>query len=351
VILPEADAQGAMLVARRILEASEAPFAVEGQGLDVRASIGIALYPDHGEDAETLLRRADIAMYAAKRSGEGCATYSRERDGDGLNSLALTADLRRAMSENGLLVHYQPQVSLKTGQVIGFEALVRWQHPQRGLLSPSDFVSLAERTGLIKRLTDAVLETAFADCRAWRAVGYALPVAVNLSTRNLLDLDFADSITAQLTAHGLSPEWLTLEITEGVLMLDPARALQTLSRLRELGVRLSVDDFGTGYSSLSYLHGMRIDEVKIDKSFITNVVTEESSTAIVRSIIDLGHSLGVDVIAEGVEDAGAWELLRGLGCDAAQGYFVGRPMAFGELIKWLESGQWTPAGRPRAVGA
>jgi EAL domain-containing protein (putative c-di-GMP-specific phosphodiesterase class I) len=351
VILPEADEDGATLVARRILEASEAPFAVEGQGLDVRASIGIALYPDHGEDAETLLRRADIAMYAAKRSGEGCATYSRERDGDGLNSLVLTADLRRAMAENGLLVHYQPQVSFKTGEVTGFEALVRWQHPQRGLLSPSDFISLAERTGLIKRLTDAVLETAFADCRAWRAVGYPLPVAVNLSTRNLLDLDFADSVAALLAKHGLSPEWLTLEITEGVLMLDPVRALQMLSRVRELGVRLSVDDFGTGYSSLSYLHGMRIDEVKIDKSFIAGGVSEESSAAIVRSIIDLGHSLGVEVIAEGVEDAAAWELLRGLGCDGAQGFYVGHPMAFGDLIKWLEAAQWKPPSQTRALGA
>ncbi|MBI4492094.1 MAG: diguanylate cyclase [Chloroflexi bacterium] len=339
VLLPTADAEGALLAARKLLRALEPSFVVEGQSLEVRMSIGIALSPDHGADAETLLRRADIAMYAAKRAQSGYALYTFDQDEHTPSRLALMGELRQAIDQDGLVLHYQPKVNLKTGQVVGVEALVRWPHPQHGLVPPDQFIPLAEHTGLIRPLARWVLDTALRQCQVWRSAGLDLPVAVNLSMRNLHDPQLPDMIAALLAAWAVPPANLELEITESAVMADPTRAMQVLTRLREMGLQIAVDDFGTGYSSLGYLKRLPVDELKIDKSFVLQMAQDENDAAIVRSTIGLGHDLGLAVVAEGVEDQASWNLLASLGCDSVQGYHMSRPLAPDDLQQWL--GGWT----------
>ncbi|HXG20165.1 MAG TPA: EAL domain-containing protein [Methylomirabilota bacterium] len=329
------DATSAVRVATRILNVLEHTFVVDGHTLTVGASIGIALFPEHGEDADTLMRRADIAMYAAKRASSGYAFYEPEQDCHSPDRLLLAGELRQAIESNQVLLYYQPKASFATGRVAHVEALVRWRHPQRGLVLPDQFIPLAEQTGLIRPLCLWVLNEALRQCALWKHEGVGLHVAVNLSMRNLQDPRLPDTIAKLLARWSLEPSWLEVEITESALAADPERALDILTRLSDMGVQILIDDFGTGYSSLAYLKRLPVDEIKIDKSFVLGMAADDNDAAIVRSTIDLGHSLGLKVVAEGVEDQATWDLLASLGCDLAQGYFLSRPLPAPDFTAWL----------------
>jgi diguanylate cyclase (GGDEF)-like protein/PAS domain S-box-containing protein len=336
VLLPDADVTAATTVAAHLLEAMERPFAVEGQHLDVAASMGIAIFPNDGEDPDTLLSRADIALFVAKQARGGFARYAPEQEKQGASRLALMAELRRALhDENQLFLEFQPLVRLRDRSLAGVEALVRWQHPERGLVPPLEFVPFAEKTRLIQPLTRWVLVSALRQCADWHQGGHAIPVSVNISMRDLVDPGFPELIATLLRAAHAQPSWLRLEITESLIMTEPERAINTLSQVRKLGVRLAVDDFGTGYSSLAYLHRLPIQEIKIDKSFVAAMAGEPSRANIVRASVELGHSLHLESVAEGVEDARTWDLLSVLACDMAQGYFISRPMPAEEVLPWL----------------
>jgi diguanylate cyclase (GGDEF)-like protein len=336
VLLPKVvDAEAAVAVARKLRTTLEEPFTIHGLALQMEASIGIALYPDHGGDVQSLLQRADVAMYVAKEHPTGCEVYTRERDGYSPDRLTLLTELRRAIDRGELLLHYQPKANLRTGEILGVEALVRWQHPERGMIPPDEFIPAAQKTGVIGPLTMFVLDEALRQCRTWSLQGLELCVAVNLSTRNLLDLHLPEAVAELLARWEVPARLLELEITESTILADPVRAMQILSRLDEMGVRLSIDDFGTGYSSLAYLKRLPVDELKIDKSFILGMDESENDEVIVRSTIDLGRNLGLRVVAEGVESPQAWSRLAQLGCNVAQGYFLSRPVPAEDLTQWL----------------
>jgi len=342
VLLPEVDAAGAPAVAEKLRVALHQPLTLDGVGIDLDASIGIAVYPDHGGDAAELLQHADVAMYAAKQTHAGFVIYDASVDQHSPRRLALLGGLRRALERDELVLHYQPKADLRSGRVLGVEALVRWQHPEHGLLGPGEFIPLAERTGLIHPLTRWVLDAALRQAAEWRRAGHELSVAVNLSTRSLLDRDFPDQVADRLAAWGVPAGCLMLEVTESAVMADPALALEVLGRLHALGVGLALDDFGTGYSSMAYLKALPVDELKVDRSFVGHMASSNSDAVIVRSTIDLGHNLGLHVVAEGVETRDAWEELKALGCDTAQGYHLGRPMPAADVERWL--GQVVPDG-------
>jgi diguanylate cyclase (GGDEF)-like protein len=343
MVLPGADAAGAQTAAERVLEAVDRPFVLSDQGIDVdvRGSIGIALYPTHGEAADEILRRADVAMYVAKRSSVGCVMYSAEHDHHSPTRLTLAGELRRALEGRtggaGFLLHYQPQFALGSGALTGVEALARWRHAQRGWVPPDEFIALAEGTGLIRQLTDCVLDMALGQCANWREAGLELPVSVNLSMRDLQDSRLPETISGLLTRHALPSRLLRLEVTESVLMADPARAVTVLARLRRLGVEVAIDDFGTGYASLAYLADLPADALKIDRTFVQGLVARPRHAAIVRSTVELAHNLGLRVVAEGVEDRETWDALSALGCDEAQGYLMGRPMPAAAITARLTS--------------
>ena len=333
------DAATGLELAERIAAVLHEDFVIGGVPIFVEASIGVAVYPGHGQTAEALLQAADIAMYAAKRAGTSCEAYEPERDRRAPDQVARLGELRRAIEHDELVLHYQPKVDLRTGQVSGVEALVRWSHPDRGLIPPGEFLPLAEHTGLIVPLTTWVIDTALAQCRAWREAGIDLPVAVNVSERSLLDPRFPDHVAELLASHELSGERLQLELTERSLIGDLRVASGVVEGLHAIGVNISVDDFGTGYSSLSRLRDLPINELKIDRSFVTDLDEGGQGAAIVRSVIDLGHHLGLEVVAEGVETAQTLGELRELGCDAAQGFVLLRPAAAESVTAWLlESG-------------
>ncbi|MDQ1533929.1 MAG: hypothetical protein QOF28_1690, partial [Actinomycetota bacterium] len=337
----------AIALATRLRADVHRPFAYRDLQLEVSATIGVAAAPDHGHDASTLLRRADVAMYSAKNSATGVASYSESLDEDSPRKLVLVGELRSAIDHGGLELHYQPKVEIASGRVIGVEALVRWQHPVQGLVPPDEFVPIAERTGLIGPLTDFVLRTALAQCRRWEERGHHLSVAVNLSARSLLDVDLVEDISRALAVSGVDASKLVLEITETSVMSDASYAMQVLSRLAAMGLTLAIDDFGTGYSSLSYLKRLPVDEVKIDKSFVLNMQDDENDAVIVRSTIDLARNLGLRTVAEGVETASALAALRSMGCDIAQGYFISRPLPSAQLDTWLDAVTPAPAGIAR----
>ena len=305
--------------------------------LETEASIGIALFPEHGDDVDTLLRRADVAMYLAKEANVGIELYAPERDHYSPARLGLLSELRRAIEHGELVLHYQPKASLEDGKVRSVEALVRWQHPERGLLPPVEFVQFAEHTGLMRPLTLYILDHALEQCAAWRAQGIELGLAVNLSARDLCDAELPAEAAALLEKWALDPGVLELEVTESTILADPLRARAVLTRLSELGVRIAIDDFGSGYTSLGYLKRLPIDVLKIDKSFILGMGADESDAVIVRSAIDLGHNLGLEVVAEGVETDTIWDDLAGLGCDVAQGFYLARPMPSESLVGWLHA--------------
>ena len=342
VLLLSIGLEGAILTAQKILKRFLSPFVVDCLSLEVGTSIGIALFPEHGEDANNLMRRADMAMYAAKQENTGFAVYSPQHERHNSSHLILMGDLRHAIERNELFLVYQPKIDLQTRSMIGAEALVRWQHPSRGIIPPDQFIPLSEQGGLIKPLTLWVLDAALMRCRAWRQAGLRLSVAANLSARNLLDPQLSDQIARLLQAHSLEPEWLHLEITESVIMADPARALEILNRLSKMGIRLAIDDFGTGYSSLGYLKKLPVDEIKIDKSFVKEMAVEADDAMIVRSTIDLAHNLGLKVVAEGVENQEILERLITLGCDAVQGYHISRPISPTDLVAWVNHSPWGP---------
>ena len=331
--------EAALELAERVSATLHGEFVLSGVPVFVEASIGVALFPDHGHDAEALLQAADTAMYAAKQAGTHHELHVLERDRRGPERVARLGELRRALADGEIVVHFQPKVDLRSGEVTGAEALVRWEHPERGLMSPMEFLPLAEQTGLITALTTEVLEQALRQCRAWGDDGIDIAVAVNVSERSLLDPAFPDEVDALLARHGVPGNRLQLELTERSLIGDLATAMDTIARLHGLGVRLSVDDFGTGYSSLSRLLDLPLQELKIDRSFVTDIDGEGPGAAIVRSTIDLGHHLGLEVVAEGVETETTLAELRELGCDAVQGYHLLRPQLAADVTAWLRRRQ------------
>ncbi|MFJ4833290.1 putative bifunctional diguanylate cyclase/phosphodiesterase [Streptomyces sp. NPDC088747] len=349
VLLPIADSTtSATRVARNLVAALGSSLDLDGLSLVLEASAGLAVFPDHALDAEGLLRRADVAMYQAKRDRTGVEVYESKRDSNTPDRLGLLGDLRRALDTGDVELHYQPKVRFD-GQVAGLEALVRWVHPERGRVAPDEFIAIAESSGLMPHLTEYVLETALAQVARWRAQGLHVPVAVNVSPRDVHTPGFAGSVAARLARHGVPAGSLQLEITEHVLLEDPQRAADTLAALTGHGVKMSLDDFGTGYSSLVHLRRLPVSELKIDRSFVAKLAVDNEDAAIVRCTIDLAHSLGLLVVAEGVEDDETWERLRDMGCDAVQGWLVAAAMPPEDTTAWLRARGSRGWQRPRAA--
>jgi len=348
VLLPYVDETAALGMARTILRALAAPILLENHLVDVGASIGAAFAPAHGADAATLLRHADVALYVAKRKRGSVAVYDPAKDSHNLPQFGLLSDLRQALTTDGLELYYQPVVDTASGHAVGVEALMRWPHPTQGVIQPDRFISLAEQTDLITPLTGWALKTALLQARTWQETGLDLRVVVNLSMRTLLNARLPATIADLLRRYDIAPAYLTLEVTESALMNDAERAQEMLARLRDLGVRLSIDDFGTGYSSLGYLKQLPVDAVKIDRSFVQDMSVDGETgsvrdTALVRSIIAMAHALDLSVVAEGVETMAAWSLLREMGCEEGQGYYLGRPMRAEHLERWLRAEPWAVA--------
>jgi diguanylate cyclase (GGDEF)-like protein len=329
-------AEAGMAVAARLLLSLEDPFTADAIRLDVRAAWAVALHPEHGDDADILLQRADVALYDAKRDRGSVRLYEPAADDHTPERLVLATELRDGLQADELFLEFQPQVSALSGRVVGLEALVRWQHPRHGLLMPDDFLPVVENTGLVAPLTMTVLDKALAALAGWRAAGHDVTVAVNLSVRHLTDLDLPRKVETLLRGRGIPPSALVLEVTETVIMTDPVKAVAVLNRLRDLGISVAIDDFGTGYSSLAYLRRLQIDELKIDKSFVVDLVHDEGDAVIVRSTIEMGHNLGLRVVAEGVEDDAALAMLRSWRCDVVQGYGISRPLAEAAVRPWLQ---------------
>jgi diguanylate cyclase (GGDEF)-like protein/PAS domain S-box-containing protein len=346
LLIPETDQSAAMLVASRVRSELQRPIEVGGGEFALDVTAGIAMYPLHGEDVSTLLRRSERALEIARAEATGSALYSADHDDDAEDRATVVAELRRGIEQDQLTVHYQPVVNIASGQILGVEALVRWDHPTRGLIAPSQFVPLAEQSSLMGSLTRDVLEKALRQYRRWHEQGYALPVLVNISPRDLRDPSFVPTIEALHEAYRVSPTWLKLEITEGFVVDDPERAIVTLRRMRELGILIAIDDFGTGYSSLAYLGRLPVDAVKIDRSFVAAMRSDPKNAAIVRATIGLAHTLGFGTVAEGVEDDATLALVKEMGSDMAQGYGIARPMTAEALDEWLRTSRWQPRRAP-----
>ena len=328
--------KSAASVANRILQLMEAQFDIEGLTLEITASIGIAIYPDHGADVSALIRRSDVALNNAKQSNNPIVTYSAEIDIFSPRRLALMAELRQAIQDNLLTLNFQPKVKISTGEVIGMEALLRWTHAEYDFIPPDEFIPMAEQSGIIKPLTTWVTNEAIKQAAALIRSGRNILVAVNLSPTCLQDEDIVREVAELLRTHNMPPANLVLEITESAVMHDPEYALGILKQLSKLGVKLSIDDFGTGYSSLAYLKRLPVNELKIDRTFVKDMVHDEDDQVIVRTTVDLSHNLGLSVVAEGAEDQETVDALYKLGCDEVQGYFFARPMPIDELKNWLE---------------
>ena len=334
LLLPGADADHAIRVAQRLLPVLHEPVAISDVMVDAQTNIGIALYPGHGTNPDALLRRAKAAVNRAAPASEGYAFYTGGQEELNTRRLALMADLRRAIERDELLLYFQPKIDVASRRVCGAEALVRWRHPRLGMLSTIEFVTLAEQAGLITQLTGWVLDAAFRQSYDWREAGSNHALSVNLSAHDLRDPKLIDRIRGLFSTWGLSTDAIQFELTESAMISDPDGSLETLARLKKLGARLYIDDFGTGYSSLSYLQKLSVDSVKIDQSFVTQMLTNDGSAVIVRSAIELSHNLGLEVVAEGVESQGTWERLAELGCDVAQGYFMSPPLPADQFRDW-----------------
>jgi diguanylate cyclase (GGDEF)-like protein/PAS domain S-box-containing protein len=334
------------VVIGKMRAALERPVTVEGLEVPAEGSIGIAMFPAHGRDVDTLIRHADAAMYRAKEEKTGYLFYDNSRSESDPARLTLVSELRRALEQRELVLYYQPKAALANGAVESVEALLRWNHPTRGLVGPDEFIPLAQQTGLIKPLTLYVLDEALRQCAAWQRDGLTLGVACNLSVRNLLDADFPTQVKRLLQKREVDPALLELEITESTMLSDPVRTKRVLDKLSAMGVTLSIDDFGTGYSSLSYLSQLPVTELKIDRSFVMNMAESDNDAVIVRSTIDLGRNLGLKVVAEGVENQQAWDELHALGCTLAQGYYLSRPVPAQELTQWLRHRALGHVARP-----
>ncbi len=349
VVSPGGDSQVALKLAHRIADALRDPFELEEMVVDVQASVGIALFPEHGRGVETLLQKADVAMYRAKETRSDVALYDERHDHHSPAKLALTAELRTAVDTEEIVLWYQPELDLRTREVLAVEALVRWNHPRLGVLPPSSFVRMAESTNLIKPLTQRVMEIALLQVADWHALGLDISVAVNISAQVLVDQSFTEQVVTALRRAAVRPERLKLEVTESALMSDPVTARTVLRELEALGVEISIDDFGTGYSSLAYLADLPVSEVKIDRSFVSRMSAGSSEKIIVNSTIDLAHHLQLRAVAEGVEDWSMLPELEALGCDAAQGYAISHPLAGPDATRWLLDFR-TMAGFERAIG-
>jgi diguanylate cyclase (GGDEF)-like protein len=346
LLLPGGGVAEAQRLARAILRALELPMTLQSHVVDVGASIGIAVFPEHGGEGATLLRRADIAMYAAKRNNCGVAVWDEAADQHSSERLSLLGDLRKAVDNDELTLAYQPKVPLRgAGGEHYAEALVRWRHPTRGLVQPIEFIPFAEQTGYIRAITQWVLAHAIAQCAEWRLDGLPMNVSINLSTRDLMDVTLPDRFVALLKRHRCSAQWITLEITESAVLDDPAHAIKNLERLHALGCKLAIDDYGTGYSSLAYLRRLPVHELKIDKSFVIGMATDAGDALIVRSTIELAHNLGLSVVAEGVENDATLDRLRAMGCDMVQGYLLSSAMGVAETAVWMRGSVWTKPAR------
>jgi diguanylate cyclase (GGDEF)-like protein len=345
------DVGAVQIVANRILRAFDEPFMINGMALHIGTSLGIAVHPEQGHTPDVLIQRADVAMYTAKANRTGFEYYSPESDYHSPARLALVDELRSAIEQHELTLHYQPKVNFATNRVVGVEALARWEHPRRGAISPVEFIELAEQSGLINALTFYVLDRALEQMNEWLGKGLDLAVSVNLSLQSLLDLQLPTVVAEMLKKWNVPPANLILEITESCMMSDPTRTMAILNKLNDMGVRLSIDDFGTGYSSLSYLKRLPVTELKIDKSFVMDMLADDSNAVIVRSTIDLGRNLGLAVVAEGVASDEIYETLIGLGCSIAQGFHISRPIPAPEIEAWLKSSAWaeTPAPIPLSL--
>ncbi len=349
VLLPQGGAEAAQAMARLLVAALKKPLQLEGLALQVDVAIGIALYPEHGTDAATLLQHGDVAMYVAKRGRTSIAYYDPQQDLNTVRHLTLRGELQRAVDEDHLVLYYQPKIHAGVQKVAGVEALIRWNHPEHGMVFPDEFIPLAENTGLIRPVTRWVLESAIRQGVAWQEEGSPLSIAVNCSARNLMEDDLPEAIDGLLKKYGLPAERLTLEVTETSLIEDPERALEVATLLTEQGIRISIDDFGTGYSSLNYLKKLPAKELKIDRSFVMNMDQDKGDAMLVLSIIDLAHNLGLQAVAEGVETQAVWERIRALGCDIGQGYYFARPMPVEALNEWLQTSVWAGAERTETV--
>jgi diguanylate cyclase (GGDEF)-like protein len=349
LVVPRLDGvPGARAHAARIVGALAEPVQLDGLALDVAGSVGVAVYPEHGTDFAALMQHAEVAMYDAKQRGDAVAVYAPASDHNTPDRLALLADLRAALAEEstGIALYYQPQVDMASGTVVGLEALLRWRHPDRGLVDPAELIRVAEHSAVMRLLTMRVLDEVFAQLRRWGPGAAGLRVAVNVSVRDLHCPELADWIADRLDRAGLRPDQLQLEITEGALMADPRRVLATLARLRQLGVAIALDDFGTGYSSMLHLRRLPLTEVKIDRSFVLGAGHDPDDATIVRSMIGLTAALGLRVVAEGVEDVRTWRMLGAAGCHVAQGWFCARPMPADDLLPWLHRYRARRAGLP-----
>ena len=341
VMFTARNADQALVEAARVESAFNTPFVLGDVNVDVNASVGVALYPQHAEDADTLMKRADIAMYDAKKNQAGVALYEAGRDEHSLRRLSLMMELRQAIAQDELELYYQPKIDLGSERVVHAEALVRWNHPQHGVMRPDEFIPLAEQSGKIGLITKWAIRKAIAQCAEWRRQGLDLTVAVNLSALDLFDTELPTFISGLLSDAQLPPAKLMLEITESAVMKDAGYAQRVLNDLKRRGICLAIDDFGTGYSSLAHLKRMPVDELKIDKSFVLNLSESASDDmVIVRSTIELGHNMGLVVIAEGVETAESWHVLKRLGCDMAQGYYMSEPLPAGKFTEWVEASKW-----------
>jgi diguanylate cyclase (GGDEF)-like protein len=340
VLLPTEDTRDVMSVVRKMQQSLEVPIAIAGHMVDVGASIGIATYPDHGEDLITLLRHADSAMYIAKRNGTGCAIYDTRYANDSRERLSLMSELRQAVEHDELVAFYQPKIDLARPHQLSVEALIRWEHKTRGFVPPDQFIPFAEQTGYITMITEWMINRVLKQMRRWHEEGLEIHVAVNISTRDVMNPHFPVTLATLIDRHRCKAEWLTLEITETAIVDDPAQAQANIDRLHAQGCRISIDDFGTGYSSLAYLKRLKVDELKIDRSFVMGMAADPSDAVIVRSTIDLGHNMGLRVTAEGVETEGALKQLRAMGCDMAQGYLFSRAVGAADLEAWFAASPW-----------
>lgn len=332
---------GGLIAAHKILETIRQPLKIDNHVLHIGASLGIVLFPEHGNDPAMLLRCADVAMYKAKCTKTGFAIYDSQQDMQDSKRTFLQNDLLAAIEENQLILHYQPKIDLASNRICGVEALVRWQHPKEGLVFPDAFIPIAEQNGLIKPLTRSVLQMALQQSTVWLHQGLELPIAINISAINLMDPYFPDQVVEIMSKFSVSPALIEMEITETALMQHPLHAIGTVKKLCDIGIILSIDDFGIGYSSMAYLKKLVVAKIKIDKSFVLDMIKNENDDTIVRSIIDLAHNLGLTVVAEGVESAEALERLKTLGCDIAQGCHMGLPVSAAKLNEWLEKSSWS----------
>jgi len=347
ILLGDCSIEEAKQIGEKILQALDEPIVIGEHSLDVRASMGIAGYPADSEDPDMLMRHADLAMYAAKRGNLGLAAYEAAHGRHRMEQLSLLSELRRAIDNEELRLVFQPKIDMRTGEVVGAEALVRWLHPERGSVPPGDFIPFAEQTGFIKSITRWVIEAAAAQCARWKTLGMSLKVVINISVLDLLDPGMPDAILSALQRNGMSARCLGLEITESGMMQDQAAAIAVLKRLRSLDIDLSIDDFGTGHSSLAYVKQLQVSELKIDRSFVRNLVQDDKDRAIVLSVIELAHNLGLTVVAEGVEDRNTLDVLRELGCDIVQGYVFAKPLPEKDLRDWFSA--WKPSAAREAA--